>query len=323
MAVQVRFTRDIPNRPARFAWYPWLPWEEICVITGRKGVNKGTMLVDLAMRLSWGHEMPNRPQKLGRMIRSLFLLGEDSDSEFKRRVDAAGGNDSDILHVGRSEGGRLPRLPRDWPDIEAALVGHNVRFLVIDPLTSFCHIGSDAAIDAALEPVSAWCRANNAACAVTRHLLEKATGRTVSGRAAGSHRLAALARAGLFLGPHPEDPGERRVIIQQPSNCPPTLPLAFRLEPVPEYRSIRIRWEGVYICTEEEVLCARQEGKLHLACKLLLAARQAGPVYTSQARELAKQHGVSWRTMEEAKKALRMKGRPVGKPGPGAEYVWV
>jgi hypothetical protein len=37
---------------------------------------------------------------------------------------------------------------------------------------------------------------------------------------------------------------------------------------------------------------------------------------------LAEQAGVSWRTMEESKKALGFRGRVRGKPGPGATYAW-
>jgi hypothetical protein len=42
----------------------------------------------------------------------------------------------------------------------------------------------------------------------------------------------------------------------------------------------------------------------------------------AKAQKLAKDNNISWRTMEEAKKALGYQGRPVGKPGPGAQYVW-
>jgi hypothetical protein len=325
--VEARTASELPDAPPRYLWWPWLRDSEINLITGYKGSSKGTMLVDWGARQSIGKGMPLTPHEYDRRRRplnSLFLLGEDDDREFKLRLRKAEADLGRVQHIGRSASGVLPRLPGDWKDIEAVLLGHRARFFVIDPLAHFVtSIGNESAVRAALEPVLAWARGHGGTCCISRHV-PKAGGRTAAARAAGHYILEATARVHLLVGKHPEDPEGRRVLFQAPSNCPPHLPIVCRLMKLGKHGQFLVWEEGVYPCTEQQLLRAGQEpSKLDHTCQLLLrAATPTRRVYRDAARRLAHENHISWRTMQEAKALLNMTSGHEGQSGPGAVWFW-
>ena len=115
---------DVEMRSIVFLDKPLLQADAFHLLAGRKGVGKGTVLVEFASRLTRG--------ELGEKRNVVWIGSEDSAAiDIKPRVVAAGGDPERILIV--QEG--WIQLPRDIDEIERAIAGFGgVGMLVIDPI---------------------------------------------------------------------------------------------------------------------------------------------------------------------------------------------
>jgi hypothetical protein len=324
---------EITRKETAWLW-PWrIAYRHLTLLEGAKGTNKGTMLLDLATRLSVGAGMPCSGDKRPRRpVNSVFFVGEDPlDETFSHRCDAAGGDTSRIFAYGLGY-----KLPRDWKRMEAIVRQHQARFLVIDPVPSF--IGSMYhGVREALEPVSQFLQAENVACVLTRHLLYKSAATTARARGVGSFDFTNLCRSTLLLAPHPEN-GDERVLVHTDTNLGPRdLTIGFRTTDaavvkvekgrtmLSAQKSIRIeRWFTTKQWTQEQILRSRPISTIDSTIDWLRDILKGGPKPAQDVRNAANARNVSLRTLETAKRLLRVRStrKPWTGPGTGSNSEW-
>lgn len=310
---------EVEPQPVEWLWDGRIPLGEITLIEGDPAVNKSTMTLDLAARVSRGLPMPTGgPPATPAGV--LLLMAEDSQTKtLPLRLRAAGADLNRIAVL--SDPITLP-ADSDVVGESAFLVG--ARLVVIDPLMAYMggDSNSDQSVRRTLGPLKALAELTNAAVVLVRHL-NKGGGRTPLYRGGGSVGIVAAARAALLVGNDPEDEN-MRVIAPVKNNLGPMAP-SVRFEPVSdENGTVRVEWRGECSYTAGDLLVRPKDGvgKLDKARVFLLAALRDGPVEQKEIERRGTAEGIAYRTLERAKDALGVVSRRRGF-GPGSVVVWV
>ena len=326
---------EIERRDTAWLW-PWrIAYRHINLLEGVKGTNKGTMLLDIAARLSVGAPMPRCDNRPRRPVNSVFFCGEDPlDETFAQRVHAAGADTHRIFAYGLGR-----RLPGDWDDIRQKIGDHKARLVVFDPIASFIR-SMNVGVREALEPLHQFLQRENIAAILTRHLLYKSGAKTAKARGVGSFDFSNLARSTLLVAPHPDN-GDDRILVHTDTNLGPRdLTIGFRLADasltrfdrekgcsvLSSQKSVRIdHWFTGKQYREEDVLSSKPISKIDQTIDWLRDLLKDGPKSSQEVREAANKLKISLRTLETAKRLLRVKSvrKPWTGPGTGSNSDWV
>jgi hypothetical protein len=200
---------DIEAEPTEWLWPGKIAWGEVTTIEGDPDVNKSTLTLDLAARVSQGMPMPmsDGTHRLSEPAGVLIVAMEDAPGRtIKPRLMAAGADTvrvSHLPHMTNPDGTTRPfRLPEDTGAIEQGLKDSGARLLIIDPL--FNHIdgnvdtNSDHKVRAALSPLAALAQRLNIAVVVVRHFHKGTIGRAIH-RGGGSVGIVGLVRTSLIV----------------------------------------------------------------------------------------------------------------------------
>ena len=209
---------DLSPMETEWLWHPRIPKGELTVLDGDPSVNKSSLLMDLAARVSTGREMPDGTA--GTLGGVLLLLAEDSlRKTVLQRLEAAG---ADLGRIAVPPGAVV--LPRDLPRVEEWACQMQAALVVIDPLIAFlgCDANSDRQVRWAMTPLKAFADRTNCAVVLVRHL-NKRGGRHALYRGGGSIGIVAATRSALLVGRPPDDP-DLRVLCHVKSNLGPLAP---------------------------------------------------------------------------------------------------
>lgn len=216
---------DVVMRSIVFLDRPLLQADAFHLVAGRKGQGKGTVLSEIAARVTRG--------ELGDKRNVVWIGSEDSSGiDIKPRIVAAGGNPNHVLVI--KEG--FIQLPRDVAVIKQTLTQFgDVGMLVIDPVGN--HIeGTDSDTEKvrfAINPLNAI--ADDHRCMVfgVRHLSEKDCSRGVLAAILGSSAWVQTPRAVLAVVKDDEDPSISHFQCVAGNRLPPgTAGRMFRIEGV-------------------------------------------------------------------------------------------
>ncbi len=135
-SLRVRSLRDVKITHTRYLLEDYLPVGELAMLVGKPGVGKSTVAAQWAAELTTGTlagDFDGQPQHV------LYSLTEDSESVFKARFLAAGG-DPEYLHVvdvvhGQSDGSPL-LVNADLDELQAAILRLHPAMVVLDALNS-------------------------------------------------------------------------------------------------------------------------------------------------------------------------------------------
>jgi hypothetical protein len=226
----------------------------------------------------------------------------------------------DATRVGKDA--RSFSLDADIAKLEPALAIGCVRLVIIDPLTGYLGKADsykDADVRQVLTPLAKLAEKTRMAIVGVMHLSRKED-RAALYRAGGSVGFVALARKVLAIAKDPQDP-ERRLLLPIKSNLPGASPIL-------AFRAIdgRLEWEPADDITDPVALLSPgvqthpspEPAKSGAAKAFLQAQLAAGPLPTVELQRAAKATGLSWRTVERAKKDL---GVPT-QPRPGGGWLW-
>jgi hypothetical protein len=258
----------ITMRPIIFVDKPLLQAAAFHLLTGRKGVGKGTLIADIAARVTRG--------ELGEKRNVIWIGSEDSAAiDIKPRLVAAGGDPSRVVVVTRG----WIQLPRDIDEIERVIVETgDVGLVVIDPVGN--HItGKSSNLDSDVRDVLA--RFNELAdthdlvLIGVRHLTEKEAVKGVIAAILGASAWVHVPRAVLAVVRDDVDPSISHLQCVAGNRLPPDTP----------GRMFRI--EGVVVPgLEEEVTRAVWLGDSTKDLEELLASTGKSATKTAKAREL-------------------------------------
>lgn len=325
---------DVEPKSVRWLWPGHLPLGKLALIDGDPGLGKSALALDLAARVSRGAPMPDGSSPDLEGPRGVVLLtAEDGLRDTVRpRLDAAGADPERVAALDwvpageEGEGGRLPTVA-DLGDLHAAIRRMRAALVIVDPLTAFLGREVDAHRDtdvrSALNGLADLADAAEVTVAAIRHL-NKSGGANPLYRGGGSIGFIGAARAGFLVAEAPDDP-EARVLACTKQNLAPEPPsLTYRPE-VSDNGRLRIAWEGESEHGARELLetptgeerTARDEAAEFLAEELA-----AGPRPVGELKEAAEDLGLSWRTVQRAKRDLEIDARRQGGVGDSGRWTW-
>ena len=206
-------------------WPLRIPKGELTVLDGDPSVNKSSLLMDLAARVSTGREMPDGTA--GTLGGVLLLLAEDSlRKTVLQRLEAAG---ADLGRIAVPPGSVV--IPRDLARVEEWACQMQAALIIIDPLIAFlgCDANSDRQVRWAMTPLKAFAERAGCAVVMVRHLTKRG-GKHALYRGGGSIGIVAATRSALLVGRPPDDP-DLRVLAHVKSNLGPLAP-SLSFEPV-------------------------------------------------------------------------------------------
>ena len=335
-----RCAADIEPEPIDWIWEGRIARGKLTVIGGDPEEGKSQINVNIAATISKGGEWPNHEGKAptGSV---LILSAEDGvEDTLVPRLIAAGADRSKIHIIeavrGEDEKGRRTfNLQTDLQLLEAKIneIG-DVLVISIDPASAYMGKGvdshNDQAVRTVLAPVAEMASRLDVAIISIMHFNKgnSQAGTKVMHRFMASVAFVAAARVAFAAIRDPDD-DTRHLFLHAKNNLAPPAPgLAYRIEQdhvTPALiKTSHIVWdaESVDITAAQAMAASRDQDvapALEEAKQLLTAhhrvRRQAGEGTTEEAKEA----GISWRTMQRAKDALKLRSERDGYGGP---WMW-
>lgn len=321
--------------PERVRWLSMsrLAAGKITVLDGDPGLGKSTMALDWAAKITRGEALPYGPANRPRGV--LLLSAEDGKADTIRpRLDAAGADLARIfLFQMRDEEGNtyLPSLPEHLDALASQIEATDCALVIVDPLMAYLSgelkSNNDQDVRRMLSPMASTLERTGAAGLALRHL-NKAIGLASLYRGGGSIGIIGAARFGLLVARDPKDAqGRRRILAIQKANIgdDDAPSLVYRLEGVPGTDVARVVWEG-----ESELRAHAltnlpadegERSQSHDAQVWLVDTLSGGSLPVKELQRLAREDGISWRTIERIKEAAGVFSGRVGF-GRSGHWVW-
>lgn len=317
-------------QPVEWLWFNRIPLGKPTLIVGDPGDGKSYLGLYLASRITTGRPWPDigAPIIKGSVI---LLTAEDGIADTVRiRADAM---DADVKKIFIFEGVKYPEndeaeffnilkhvffLEKAINDIE------DVRLVLIDPITSYLgdiENNSTIAIRSALAPLAMLAEKKRVAIIAVSHLNKDVAKKAIY-RAMGSLAYVAAARAVWAVSRDEDDDTRHRRFL---------IPLKTNLSADPSSLAFTIGNEGVVFepdpidITADEALSTKEDAEeprlLRQAIEWLdQLFENENNIPATEVRTQAKEHGISERTLERAKKKLEIKSI---KEGIAQERKWV
>ena len=238
----------------------------------------------------------------------IYQTAEDGFADtVKPRLEAAGADCEKVLVIDESD----KSLSMSDERLEEALKQTGARLLILDPIQAYLGGGVDMnrANEARDMTKKLGALAEKYKCAIVLigHM-NKAAGNKAAYRGMGSIDFFAVARSVLLVGRVEGQPNIRAVVQIKNNLAAFGHPKAFQLSETGFY------WLGDYEITADEVLggIAPKGNKFEQAKQLLWElAETSNMVSSTEILELAKEEGISKRTMESAKRELQIPAKRI------------
>jgi AAA domain len=305
-------TDEQPRTPTtgRWLWPNVIPRRSVTVLDGDPDVGKSLITIDLAARMTRGASWPDGSAGCG-PARVLMLCGEDCrDDTIIPRLIAAGGDAGRVTVMGTPDDPSDPiLLPGDARRLEAIVRRLLPGLVVIDPLSIFAsNLGGGRQAMTALVRLAATL---DTSVVLNRHLIKDPKGRAIH-RGLGSVGIIGAARAGFLAAIDPFDPSRWVLAPTKANLAAPPPALAYRI--CGRNGQAVIEWLGPTTVTAEDAVRGprRRErpGEL-VAAQFLVEELGKGEQPAAELLKRALALGISERTLERAKAALRVESRQV------------
>jgi hypothetical protein len=343
--------------PPRWLWRGKVPEGAVTLLAGRPKLGKSLFAVWLAAQLSRGL-LPG--DHLGTPARTLIIAAEDPvDTIVKSRLVAAAADEAFVgtlasrppsppTNARGNRGGldgldgagavaRRVTIPDEYELLEQLVVENAVALVVLDPINSFITHKVDAHRDAeirrVLDPLAALAARRHFSALAVVHL-NRRSDTDVLNRITGSGGYGGSARSILTFGRHPENDAQR--VVAAEGNWQK------------EARSDLFEIKEVVVFPDADPDDQTQPALVHVgatdldssdlidqlgddrstieeAKDYLLGELALGPVPVADLRRGAEANGLSWRTVERAKKLLGIEARRIsgaGSPRGAGRWEW-
>ena len=289
---------DVQAEPAEFLWNPYIPLGKISIVQGDPGDGKTTLLLAIAAAVTRGAPLPGGGQTAP--VSVIFQTAEDGLADtIKPRLEQLGA-DCGRIHVVDEEERSLSLSDER---IEEAIVKMDAKLFILDPLQAYlggADLHSAGGIRPLMKALGGVADRTGCAIVIIGHLNKK--GGKAQYRGLGSIDIYAAARSVLTVGRLSDDV---RAVVQGKSNlAPPGTPQAFSFDP-----DTGFVWCGDCDTTLDELLAGRKsppkpENQLEKAKRFLEATLSRGQISAQEIQSLAKEQGISTKTLNRAKEAL-------------------
>ena len=298
---------EIQSQEIDWLWYPFIPYGKLTIVQGDPGDGKTTMVLNIAAKLSKGEGLEENMQ-VPEPMNIIYQTAEDGLADtVKPRLEAAGADCERVLVIDESD----KSLSMSDERLEEAIKQTGARLLILDPIQAYLGGGVDMnrANEARDMTKKLGALAEKYKCAIVLigHM-NKAAGNKAAYRGMGSIDFFAVARSVLLVGRVEGQPDIRAVVQIKNNLAAFGHPKAFQLS------EAGFRWLGDYEITADEVLggIAPKGNKLEQAKQLLWElAETSNMVSSTEIMELAKEEGISKRTMESAKRELQIPAKRI------------
>jgi hypothetical protein len=314
-----RLTRlsDVQEKPLKWIWPGYLAEGVTTDFSGDPGTAKSTITYDLVTRITTGQPMPNSMEAIP-PAGAVLLQGEDlADSMVKPALAAAGADLNRIfIYDPKKFVGQPLVLPDDLSLIKEAAAAVQAKLLVIDPVTVFfaCNANSDQSVRKSLKPLASYAEHAGLAVMLVRHLNKSNSGNLLY-QASGSIAWTAAARCAIRVinDPTNNDP-HRHLLVQTKTNLISAPTLAYRT--VMSGNHVTVEWLGTSSFGVRDLAKGEFEDgtKLWEAMEVLYLILKGGPEQAQEIYRRGAREGVARRTLERAKKTLRIKTGRAGHP---------
>jgi hypothetical protein len=298
---------NVVSQSVAWDWYRWLARGKFHIVAGHAGDGKSTLLASLAATGSQGGQWPDGTFA-PRVLRTLFLLGEDSAADTLRPRLELHDADMDEIFVNEAvldEHGRerFFNIGKHLDLLEEEIVEHRIDWIVIDPLTTIMP-GTDRNAEGdtrdALTPLIKLAERRNVAIIGVAHVGKSGDARRAAQKILGATAFHALARVVWMVAPD----DDRMVLGVVKSNFamrPPSL-VWTRDENGP------IVWEGVSANDVEDLLAHPAAASPRSDAEGLLRDLLARGSRASEDIERAgKEREMSFRTLRRAADVIGVK----------------
>ena len=294
---------DVEVEEVKWLIYPFIPYGKITIIQGDPGEGKTTLVLQIIARLTKGESIVNEEAK--EPINVIYQTAEDGLADtIKPRLLSADADCSKVLVIDDKD---TPLTMRDVR-LEQAIVETNAKLVVLDPIQGF--LGADVDMHRAneirpvMKHISELAEKYKCAIILIGHMNKSSMGKSAY-RGLGSIDFQAAARSVLIVGRIKDEP-EIRVVCQTKSSlAPEAKSLAFRLS-----EENGFEWIGDYDVTADDLLSGSAKGKKkQIAMEFLEITLADGQMPYTELLELAKQKGISEKTLRNAKDELGIKAK--------------
>jgi RecA-family ATPase len=304
-------------------WPNYLPANKLVLVSGDPGCGKTWFCLDLAARYSTGREWPDRSPGVEPGGVLIFSCEDGAADTFRPRLDILGANSEKIF---------LVQEPVDLSDdvgrqkFAKEVNRRQPGLIIVDPIFDFSggvNPNATEKVRAMITPVAAIAEKARAELIFTSHLNKASTMQALYRTSGSASGWIGKARAAFLIFEDDEDKeyprNARRIFFPVKNNLSPLKPegLAFRItnsglvfERLPDDFNL-----------EERLAADRHEiaPELEEAKTLIRDALQSGPVEAKHIQEHARREGVSERTLNRAKKSLKVKSEKSGFSG---KWMW-
>jgi 4-amino-4-deoxy-L-arabinose transferase-like glycosyltransferase len=196
--------------------------------------------------------------------------------------------------------------------LRTALKQVKARSLIVDTLADFfgtASLTNAQTVRTTLLPLGQLAARLRIAVILVRHFTK--TGKALMSRGMGSHAVLAASRSAMFIDRDPDNEGHSILAVFK-SNLAATRPPSLTFSIVAENGTGKIEWHGRSDWAAEALCAATNEsekaGRMRRAAQQFLeAALETGPRSSKEITEEANTRGISSRTLERARKDLKVK----------------
>ena len=297
--------RDVEVEPICWLWYPFIPYSKVTIIQGDPGEGKTTLVLQIIARLTKGESIIDEKEQSP--INVIYQTAEDGLADtIKPRLLSADADCSKVLVIDDRD---TPLTMRDVR-LEQAIAETSAKLVVLDPIQGF--LGADVDMHRAneirpiMKHIAELAEKYKCAIILIGHMNKCSVGKSAY-RGLGSIDFQAAARSVLIVGRIKDEP-EIRVVCQTKSSlAPEAKAVAFRLN-----EETGFEWIGELDITADDLLSGTVKGtKKQAAMDFLENLLADGQMSQKEIIELARQKGISDKTLRNAKDELKIKSKRV------------
>ena len=290
---------DVVVEPVRWLWYPYIPLGKLSILHGDPGEGKTTLALWIAAACSRGLALPGG--ETGEPLTVLYQTAEDGlgDTIKPRLLESQ----ADLHHIYTIDETDFPLSMLDHR-IGEAIRDTQAQLMILDPLQAY--LGEKVDMNRANEVRNVMKGltkvASKTGCAIVLmgHLNKSQTANSAQ-RGLGSMDFRAAARSVLLVGRLKNDRNIRVMVHDKSSLAEEGNSRGFTLD------NGTLHWqEGYENLTADELLSRAARGNKVALAEDLIREQLAGghPVLANEIYQMAKDAGISRRTVEMAKRNM-------------------